>query len=114
MNERIKKRRLELNLTMLEVANHVGVSEATVSRWESGYIANMRQDRILLLAEILKVEPGYLIGWEKSETPEPPPPQLSDVYFRLAKEAEERKIRPEEIREALDLIDMLRRRDRKK
>lgn len=42
--EIIKERRLELRLTMKEVADHVGVSEATVSRWEKWKIANMRKE----------------------------------------------------------------------
>lgn len=49
--EIIKERRLELRLTMKEVADHVGVSEATVSRWEKGEIANMKRDKIVKLAE---------------------------------------------------------------
>ena len=42
----LRERRIELDLTMKDVANSVGVSEATVSRWESGEIANMRRDKI--------------------------------------------------------------------
>ena len=43
-NEIIKMRRKDLGLTMKEVASAVGVSEATVSRWESGDIRNMREE----------------------------------------------------------------------
>lgn len=64
MSERLKNRRKELNLTMFEVAQKVGVSEATVSRWESGNIANMRRDKIEKIADALNVSPGYLMGWE--------------------------------------------------
>ena len=32
----IKKNRLELNLTLEDVAKAVGVSKSTVQRWESG------------------------------------------------------------------------------
>lgn len=39
-NDLIKMRRLELDMTMKELAQKVGVSEGTVSRWESGDIAN--------------------------------------------------------------------------
>ena len=46
----LRDRRLELGLTMKQVADAVGVSEATVSRWESGEIANMRRSRIVKLA----------------------------------------------------------------
>ena len=58
----LKARRLELGLTMLEVAKAIGVSEATVSRYESGNIKNMRRDRIENYAKILKVNPALLIG----------------------------------------------------
>lgn len=42
----IRENRLALGLTMKEVADKVGVSEATISRWESGEIANMRRGAI--------------------------------------------------------------------
>ncbi len=61
-NSYLKNRRLELGLTQYDVASHVGVSEATVSRWESGDIANMKQGRIAALAEILRIEPSYIVG----------------------------------------------------
>ena len=59
----LKSRRLELKLTMLDVAKKVGVSEATVSRWESGDIANMRRDKIVLLAQALDLPPYVIMGW---------------------------------------------------
>lgn len=61
INEKIKKRRLELGLTMLEVAKMAGVSEATVSRWESGDIANMRRDKIVLLSNALQVPAAFIM-----------------------------------------------------
>ena len=50
-NTFLKDRRAELQLTQKEVADFVGVSEATLSRWESGNIKNMRRDKIAKLAE---------------------------------------------------------------
>lgn len=61
---KLKERRKELGLTMLEVANMIGVSEATVSRWESGDIANMRRDKIVSLAKALQVHPSFIMGLE--------------------------------------------------
>lgn len=60
----IKNRRLDLGLTMKDVANALGVSEATVSRYESGEIQNMGIDKIEALAKVLRCSPGYLMGWE--------------------------------------------------
>ena len=42
----LKNRRLELGLTLEDVAKAVGVSVSTISRWESGDIENMRRDKI--------------------------------------------------------------------
>lgn len=41
----IKQKRIEKNLTILDVAKAVGVSEATVSRWESGDITRTCKGR---------------------------------------------------------------------
>lgn len=56
----IKSRRTELNLTQKEVADYVGVSEATISRWESGNIKNMGRDKIYKLSKILQVKGSVL------------------------------------------------------
>jgi ORF020 len=63
-NNKLKERRIELGLTLEEVAKHVGVSKTTVSRWETGEISNMRRDKIGKLAEILKVRPSFIMGIE--------------------------------------------------
>lgn len=60
----LKSRRKELGLTLSQIADQMGVSEATVQRWESGNIKNLRHERIGPLAEILCVPPSVLMGWE--------------------------------------------------
>ena len=64
MDNYLTKRRKDLGLTMKQVADAVGVSEGTVSRWESGAIANMRRDRIQALSKILNVSPNYIMTGE--------------------------------------------------
>ena len=49
---------------MKDVADAVGVSEATVSRWESGEIASMRRSRIVALANVLHISPLDIVGQE--------------------------------------------------
>lgn len=63
----VKTQRAKLGLTLDDIARYVGVSGATVSRWESGDIENIRRDKIAKLAEILRVTPAYLMGWENEE-----------------------------------------------
>jgi transcriptional regulator with XRE-family HTH domain len=58
-------RRLELDMTMKELAAKVGVSEGTISRWESGDIENMKRDKIAALARALEVPPAVLMDWEE-------------------------------------------------
>lgn len=52
LGERIQKRREELNMTQLQLAEAIGVKEATVSRYESGKIPNPPQKRIKLLGRV--------------------------------------------------------------
>lgn len=66
----LKNRRKELGLTMLDVAKKVGVSEGTISRWESGDIANMRRDKIVLLAKALEVTPSFIMDCENDSLKE--------------------------------------------
>lgn len=102
----LESRRKELNLTLLEVANRVGVSESTVQRWESGNIKNLRHDRIVRLADVLEVSPSYLMGWgEESEVipgllplpageaaPDPKEARLTDLYRQLNTDGQEKLI----------------------
>lgn len=60
----LKSRRIELNLTMKQLADLVGVSEGTISRWESGDIANMRRDKIGALANALQISPTVIMEME--------------------------------------------------
>lgn len=63
----IKSKRLELGMTMKELAEKVGVSEGTISRWESGEIANMRRNVIVSLAKALNITPAVLMGWSEPD-----------------------------------------------
>lgn len=64
IGELIRNRRTELNFTLEEVGDMVGVSKSTVKKWEDGYISNMKRDKIALLAKALQLEPVSLITGE--------------------------------------------------
>ena len=61
-NSKLKDRRLELKLTLDDVAQIVGVGKSTVRKWETGLIENMKIDKVALLAKALKVEPNFIMG----------------------------------------------------
>ena len=60
----LKERRKALGLTLSQIADQMGVTEATVQRWESGNIRSVRPDKLKKLAEILKVSPAALLDIE--------------------------------------------------
>ena len=63
----IKENRLKLGLTMAELAKKVGVSEGTISRWESGDIANMKQNNIISVSKALDISPLDLLEFDTVE-----------------------------------------------
>lgn len=78
----LRQRRTELGLTLLEVADKVGVSEATVSRWESGDIGNMGRDKIAAYAKALKVSAMVFLD-DGGEVLTPVEQDLIDKYRAL-------------------------------
>lgn len=66
INERIRERRQRSGLTLLQVAEALGVQEATVQRYESGDIKNIKHDTVLRLSNLLNCNPAYLVGWTDS------------------------------------------------
>ena len=61
LNERIKQSRLARGLTLAQVADAIGVKEATAQRYESGDIKNIKHETILHLSELFSVSPAYLM-----------------------------------------------------
>ena len=78
MSRKIKELRLARNMTLEQVANIVGVGKSTVRKWETGMIANMRRDKIALLAQALGTTPAYLMGWKENNAPTPLEPKLTE------------------------------------
>jgi len=68
INERIKEMRNARNFTLLEVAEKLGVKEATMQRYESGEIKNIKHETIVKLADIFNCSPVYLMGWSNRIT----------------------------------------------
>lgn len=65
----IYQARTRKGLTMREVAEQIGVSEGTISRWESGAIGNMRRDNIVGLSRVLGISPIDIMGWGEELKP---------------------------------------------
>ncbi|MGP6139613.1 LexA family protein [Jeotgalibaca sp. A127] len=60
---RLKRIRERRGATLLWLAEQIGKTEATVQRYESGAIKDVKLDVVESLASALKVSPAYLMGW---------------------------------------------------
>lgn len=60
LGNRIKSRRLELGLTLKEVAKLVGVASSTIQRYENGSIDNPKLPVLQAIASALNVNPVWL------------------------------------------------------
>lgn len=78
-HELIKMKRKERNMTLRDVADRIGVSEATVSRWESGSVGSMKRQNVAALARLFDVSPAVLMDWEEYE-------EENDTRKKLIKE----------------------------
>jgi transcriptional regulator with XRE-family HTH domain len=55
-------------MTLSELALKVGVGASTVRKWETGYIKDMRSDKIQKVAAALNVTETYLMGWDEDKS----------------------------------------------
>ena len=110
--DRIRDRRLELNMTQKELSDKIGTKDrSSISKIEArGDDISMKD--IVRIAEALNVTPQYLLGWEDAATIEPAQPntdskayikeyiaQLTEKFSNYSPEEIERAIRVFEIYE---------------
>lgn len=67
IGDRIKQRRLEIGLSVDQVAEKIGKNRATVYRYESSEIEKFPIDVLEPLADALRTTPAYLMGWADGE-----------------------------------------------
>jgi transcriptional regulator with XRE-family HTH domain len=98
----IKNHRNRAGLTMKELADLVGVSEATVSRWESGNIATMKHSQIANLCKALHISPALIVpGIDYPAEPSAPDQELSDHDKNMVAAY---NAAPEHIRKSVDTV----------
>lgn len=64
VGNRLRTARQKRNLTLAFVGEVLGKTEATVQRYESGNIKNLKLETIERLAMLYNVPPAYLMGWQ--------------------------------------------------
>lgn len=67
IGQRIKERRIELGMSVDELAELIGKNRATIYRYENNNIENLPSPVLKDLADALKTTPEYLIDWNGNE-----------------------------------------------
>lgn len=67
IGDKIKTLRQRINMTQEELGDKIGVTKATINKYETGIIANLRRPIIEKLAMALDTTPSYLMGWTDTE-----------------------------------------------
>lgn len=80
MNEIIKMKRLEKNMSLEDVGKLVGVGKSTVRKWENGMIENMGRDKIVALSKALDISPIEILGMSEKVLPKS---SIETIYNQL-------------------------------
>lgn len=75
--DRMKARRKALHISAEVIAESLGVSPATVYRYEKGEIEKVPSSILNPLSEVLQTTPQYLMGWTDDPTPSRNPQKLN-------------------------------------
>lgn len=62
IGEIIKAKRKEKRLTLQDVANHLGCSKMTISKYERGQISNLKREKLIALCNLLDLSPLQFIN----------------------------------------------------
>ncbi len=82
-NERIHEKRIEKGITLAQIADRLGVTEATAQRYERGNIKNIPYEHMCVYGELLNCSPAYLMGWEDKTQKKKESPKIMQYYEQL-------------------------------
>ena len=90
----IKQARMALGYSAEQVAAHLGVSPATIYRYENGDIAKLPSKHIVPLAQFPCISPASLMDWDDDQPEVPAPkvdPQIHAVSTMMEGMSKEQK-----------------------
>lgn len=86
IGDKIKKLRIEKDLSQEQLGALIGVKKAAIHKYETGIVVNLKQSTIAKLAEVLGTTPAYLIS---DETPSASIREEKDIEKILAQAKEQ-------------------------
>lgn len=94
-------------ISAYKVSKETGITQSTLSDWKRGR-STPKTDTMKKIADYFGVTVNYLMTGEDAPDDSARNPKLSNVYFSLAKEAEQNGIDPKDIKMAIQMIKKLR------
>lgn len=68
IGQRIRQQRHALDMTQEELGKKIGVTKATINKYETGIVHTLPRPKIEALASALQITPAYLMGWTENNT----------------------------------------------
>ena len=99
IGERIKERRIALDMTQDELAKKVGCTYQLISRYENNVVDTIPTKKLALLADALLCSPYELMEGVKAE------PEMTAEQLRLI--ARIKAMTPAEVKKLEQMIDLL-------
>lgn len=65
IGERIKQRRKQINMSAETLAEKLKMNPSTIYRYENGDIDKVDAEKLMYIADALRITPGWLMGWEE-------------------------------------------------
>lgn len=107
--DRIRELRQRNQLTLDDVARHVGVGRQAIYKYEQGTVTNIPLENLEKMAVLFGTTPEYLAGWtdiETQEAPAPDPSPSASPDIRLLIRGLN-KLSPEQIEQAKDMFRIM-------
>lgn len=99
--EKIRTRRIQLELSIQKVADACGVSKATISRWETGITDKINLEALMCLSKVLLVEPTELLDDDYSKKLSSEATLIDNIIVKI------KKLSKEELIKIDNLIDLM-------
>ena len=68
---RIRELRIKNDLTLDDVARHLGVGRQAIYKYEQGTVTNIPLENLEKMAALFGTTPGYLAGWTEDHPDDP-------------------------------------------
>lgn len=67
IGQRIRQARQQAGFTQEQLAEGLGTTKATISRWENGNVDNIAMNKIERLSSLCGVDPAWILSWSSEQ-----------------------------------------------